>query len=311
MSSPGTSDVLIANNLARAYRGLIYMNARYYLPEVGRFISADTIVPDPKDPQTYNRYSYALNSPTNYTDPTGHCTSNYEAGSLEMETCLSAWNSVSNYLFGAAFGPGGSGHFPNELISDWLANADISTLENLMQSYGIEYGYTYAPPARISELTLPISRAENATCQYWQSCYEPVVTREEMWPDAFGIGGSGSAAGIYYVTVGEEVVWNYEKGEISLFGYHGQGGGIALEADQAIYFAAIWNLQQNRDYEGISPTLNVDLAAIVGVQVSLFWEAGTVPFTGETWGISMGPSGGGGFGLTGSFTDYSCQFGCR
>ncbi len=27
--------------------GLIYMNARYYLPEVGRFISAFTIVPDP------------------------------------------------------------------------------------------------------------------------------------------------------------------------------------------------------------------------------------------------------------------------
>ena len=28
--------------------GLIYMNARYYLPEVGRFISADTIVPELK-----------------------------------------------------------------------------------------------------------------------------------------------------------------------------------------------------------------------------------------------------------------------
>ena len=169
------------NNTGTNNLGLIYMNVRYYLPEIGRFISPDTIVPEPANPQSYNRYSYALNSPTNYTDPTGHCTSNYDTGSQEMETCLSAWNSVANYLFGAAFGPGGSGYFPNELISDWLANADIGTLENLMKSYGIGYGYTYTPPAGYSvrpysgamNMESPEARAE--MCQYWQSCYQPAT----------------------------------------------------------------------------------------------------------------------------------------
>jgi RHS repeat-associated protein len=52
--------------------GLIYMNARYYLPSLNRFISADTIVPDPQNPQSFNRYSYVLNNPVNFTDPTGH-----------------------------------------------------------------------------------------------------------------------------------------------------------------------------------------------------------------------------------------------
>lgn len=52
--------------------GLIYMNARYYLPEIGRFISPDSIVPDPGNPQSYNRYAYVLNSPLNYSDPSGH-----------------------------------------------------------------------------------------------------------------------------------------------------------------------------------------------------------------------------------------------
>ena len=52
--------------------GLIYMNARYYLPEVGRFVSADTIVPEPGNPQSYNRYSYSFNNPINYTDPSGY-----------------------------------------------------------------------------------------------------------------------------------------------------------------------------------------------------------------------------------------------
>lgn len=53
--------------------GLIYMNARYYIPEIGRFASADSIVPDPVNPQSYNRYSYVDNNPVNFTDPSGHC----------------------------------------------------------------------------------------------------------------------------------------------------------------------------------------------------------------------------------------------
>ncbi len=48
------------------------MNARYYLPEVGRFISPDTIVPEPGNPQSFNRYSYVNDNPVNYTDPSGH-----------------------------------------------------------------------------------------------------------------------------------------------------------------------------------------------------------------------------------------------
>jgi hypothetical protein len=39
---------------------------------VGRFVSADTVVPDFANPQSLNRYSYVLNSPLRYTDPTGH-----------------------------------------------------------------------------------------------------------------------------------------------------------------------------------------------------------------------------------------------
>ena len=60
------------NNTGTNNLGLIYMNARYYMPEIGRFISPDTIVPDPANPQSYNRYAYVRNNPMNFTDPTGH-----------------------------------------------------------------------------------------------------------------------------------------------------------------------------------------------------------------------------------------------
>jgi RHS repeat-associated protein len=52
--------------------GLYYYGARYYDPGIGRFISADTIVPNPVDPQSLNRYSYCLNNPLKYVDPTAH-----------------------------------------------------------------------------------------------------------------------------------------------------------------------------------------------------------------------------------------------
>ena len=53
--------------------GLYFYEARYYDPVLGRFISADTIVPNPSDPQSMNRYAYALNNPILYNDPSGHC----------------------------------------------------------------------------------------------------------------------------------------------------------------------------------------------------------------------------------------------
>ncbi|MFA4842752.1 MAG: RHS repeat-associated core domain-containing protein, partial [Candidatus Omnitrophota bacterium] len=52
--------------------GLYYYGARYYDPEIGRFITADTIVQAPYDPQSLNRYSYCRNNPINYVDPSGH-----------------------------------------------------------------------------------------------------------------------------------------------------------------------------------------------------------------------------------------------
>ncbi|MDP3791310.1 MAG: toxin TcdB middle/N-terminal domain-containing protein [Candidatus Omnitrophota bacterium] len=52
--------------------GFYYYGARYYDPELGRFIQPDTIVQAPFDPQSLNRYTYCRNNPINYIDPTGH-----------------------------------------------------------------------------------------------------------------------------------------------------------------------------------------------------------------------------------------------
>lgn len=51
--------------------GLYEFGARPYSPELGRFISADVIWPDPSDPQSSNPYIYVLDNPLKYTDPSG------------------------------------------------------------------------------------------------------------------------------------------------------------------------------------------------------------------------------------------------
>lgn len=50
---------------------LIHMNGRVFDPSIGRFLTPDLLLEDPINGQNYNRYSYVLNNPTNFTDPTG------------------------------------------------------------------------------------------------------------------------------------------------------------------------------------------------------------------------------------------------
>ncbi len=51
---------------------LYYLNARYYDSKIARFINEDTYAGDPNDPLSLNLYTYCLNNPIIYFDPTGH-----------------------------------------------------------------------------------------------------------------------------------------------------------------------------------------------------------------------------------------------
>ena len=68
-----------ALGLYRGYTGhemlpgfeLINMGGRMYDPVVARFLSCDNFVQEPTNSQNFNRYSYCLNNPLKYTDPSG------------------------------------------------------------------------------------------------------------------------------------------------------------------------------------------------------------------------------------------------
>jgi len=66
------TDYRYTGQLQQAVIGLDYYNARWYDPELGRFVQADTVIANANDPASYDRYAYAGNNPISNSDPTGH-----------------------------------------------------------------------------------------------------------------------------------------------------------------------------------------------------------------------------------------------
>jgi RHS repeat-associated protein len=83
-TSTFSNDIRFAGQRIDDLTGLVYMNARFYDPRLARFASADSLVPDPFEPQALNRYAYAYNNPTSYTDPSGHQPEDVEHPPLEV-----------------------------------------------------------------------------------------------------------------------------------------------------------------------------------------------------------------------------------
>lgn len=91
--------------------GLMFYNARWYDPSLGRFNQADSIVPEStQGVQAWDRYAYANNNPVIHTDPSGH--------NVPICFACTLWNSVSDWWTGKSDGyngPNGVTHFAHPL----------------------------------------------------------------------------------------------------------------------------------------------------------------------------------------------------
>jgi RHS repeat-associated protein len=67
-----TTSRRFADQIQDSYSNMYRMGARWYDPLIGRWLSADTLVPQPGNPQSFNRFAYARGNPLRYIDPTGH-----------------------------------------------------------------------------------------------------------------------------------------------------------------------------------------------------------------------------------------------
>ena len=76
---------------------LVNMDGRLYDYALGRFLSPDNYVQEPGNSQNFNRYSYCLNNPLKYTDPTGDSF----LAALLTSTIIGAATSASSYSLSA------------------------------------------------------------------------------------------------------------------------------------------------------------------------------------------------------------------
>ncbi|MBX7227806.1 MAG: hypothetical protein K1X55_17355, partial [Chitinophagales bacterium] len=112
--------------------GIINMNGRLYDPIVGRMLNPDNFVQDATSTQAYNRYSYVVNNPLKYSDPSGWLR-NYISyddilGHQSLQEGLAQVQAGMDAMLGSR-GKGGSGSFiPGNSSNSFQSSTDDGVL---------------------------------------------------------------------------------------------------------------------------------------------------------------------------------------
>ena len=182
--------------------GLINMNGRMYDPLLARFLSADDFVQMPLSPQSYNRYSYCMNNPLKYTDPSGE---------LWHLIIGAAAGGVINWLtHGCEFNMKGLGYFGVGAMAGALA-AGVGA--------GVGAGIASA---------LPVSGATAGgfAAGFWGTSSATVAT-SSFWSGAAIGGGAGLVSG-FTTGFGNSLIEGNSFGSaLGAGGYEGLVGGVS------------------------------------------------------------------------------------
>jgi len=257
-----------------------------------RMLTPDTIVPDPANPQTFNRYSYVRNNPINLIDPTGHCDESY-GDRYEDYNCWNMNDSLvkmieSNQEYADAIGW-------NQELREKYEEYDFRGQISLKQMHRRKMNEPQACWG---------SGTGSGACN--RAKFVEVTHIDEVRPDAFLIGTSASSGGFFSAILGGEVLFHLDGGS-SEFAYSGFGTGVGQSIDATVpaYGGLVWNLEDLNDYEGDFWSLTVDWSVGQGVEFSVFGAPGAIPFINNgTWGIAGKPVSG--FGASASYyeTNY-------
>lgn len=159
--------------------GLIHMNGRVYDPLLSRFMSADPTVPDPSNGQNLNRFSYVLNNPTSYTDPSGF------AQVAEAETSTSSTKKrIPGQITGIAFDNRAEKSTNSSEPPDGECDADCVRKKKGSVEVGPVSAYSVgAKDTAVKESVSKMSKAErilNTTGEDPSTCSEVRISCQEQ-----------------------------------------------------------------------------------------------------------------------------------
>ena len=163
---------------------VINANARLYDPAIGRFFSPDPFVQAPDFTQNYNRYSYCLNNPVMYSDPTG------EIFGIDDAIIVGA-------MIGAFFGGIRADQKGESFLGGMIKGAFIGGLGGALGGIG-GAGMSYA---------------ENLFLGVWEGGFTGYVDGLVWGEDPGKIMLYGMASGAVFTTPTSENLWNACKGK--------------------------------------------------------------------------------------------------
>jgi RHS repeat-associated protein len=285
---------------------LLYLNARYFDPEIGSFASPDPIA---RPGQGLNRYSYAWNNPGNFFDPTGldpptdpcagmnydecfafleNYTKNTAAGYCEANPyCSGAMSDLRSYGYG--MDP------PFKMLQKWdringEGETEDGTQSGDISTPGSETGTTTGtsvvdptqPPLKYCEKHPDRCSASAASAE----AVDGSITRpSEIFdkgfdPDFMVFGGSWSA--FPWVVGGgsgfEGVSFAGDRPDI--VGYSHSDYGVGFPGASALFAIGWgWNAHKPNDYLGVFNSISGGLS-VISIGGTFFWsKEGTFGFT--------------------------------
>jgi RHS repeat-associated protein len=110
--------------------GLVYLRARWYHPQLGRFLTVDHYAAASTDPRTLHRYVYASDNPLNHLDPSGQQDFTIQ-GQMEAVSIDSVLNSISDVLY-ACVQKKLKGKILRSIVK-WAINAAFSPVKQALE----------------------------------------------------------------------------------------------------------------------------------------------------------------------------------
>ena len=217
--------------------GLMYYGARWYDPALGRWAQADTIVPQPGNPQSLNRYTYVNNNPLKYVDPSGHWTDD------ELERILGKdW--YKKYFEGGIFGD----RTPEQTAAllKFLHSAYTTDL-NVLHMVGVGFGAMDLVHSQLGVSFHDVSAVDVRA--------------------SLSFGGAGFAG------LSWDLVFNINSGEITLFESPEVGVMFGAGVDAVIGIAFVKDMSNNEGFKGAFYAMGAVGAHTIAINLEQFHSA--------------------------------------
>lgn len=216
--------------------GLINMNGRVYDPLLGMFLSPDILMQSPDKSQGLNRFTYCMNNPLKFTDPTGDIHTN------EGDSRANFWysvNMINQYFSQDVWGSGGdfSGSFEQMCRDIISGNFNIDDYES---------GVYYRDGSFASVVEWSTGDASDPN----GSIYGFMCLSNGM--SMYIVDGNGYAEGLYYVDIDGPNQFGNDFDGTWVLGQGTWGISPSITGAMAVVGGTIGGLEQGYNYSNHS-----------------------------------------------------------